>query len=64
MRTLVALNYTIRIALPDTLPPLKCMQLAEAIDRTLCTPAHIVDAHGNCLFDTALDAGARVVYRK
>lgn len=64
MRTLVALNRTILINLPSTLPPLKCMQLAEAIDKTLCTPAHIIDGNGNVLFDTALDAGARVVYRK
>lgn len=64
-RTLIANvnNQTLHIDLPASLPALKCAQLAESIDRTLCTPAHIVDGYGNVLFDTALDAGCRFVRR-
>jgi hypothetical protein len=69
MRTLVALNRTIVIDLPDSLPALKCAQLAEAIDKTLHSPVHIVsetvDGKSFVLFDTAIDEAARfVMYRE
>lgn len=56
-------DYTLLVNL-DHLPPLKAMQMAESIDKTIRQPVTIRDGNGNVLFDTATDSGARVVYRK